>query len=103
MIENNGTSSYCLRDVQNPVLSWPEKKMTIESVNANAVYLPNEEDSRRSWQHLRMEALRLIKHFNSNPPHAVNSTLSLNDACELISELNLQSLWQKPLKPLVLI
>ena len=53
----------------------------------NNVHLPNEEDFRRSWQHSRMEALRLVKNFNAKPPHAVNSTLSLNGARELIAEL----------------
>ncbi len=53
----------------------------------NNVFLDNEEDFRRSWQHSRMEALRLVKNFNSKPPHSVNSTLSLNGARELISEL----------------
>lgn len=53
----------------------------------NNVFLDNEEDFRRSWQHSRMEALRLVKNFNSKPPHSVNSTLSLSGARELISEL----------------
>jgi hypothetical protein len=53
----------------------------------NNVFLDNEEDFRRSWQHSRTEALRLVKNFNSKPPHSVNSTLSLNGARELISEL----------------
>ena len=53
----------------------------------NNVFLDNEEDFRRSWKHSRMEALRLVKNFNSKPPHSVNSTLSLNGARELISEL----------------
>ncbi|KAH0561969.1 hypothetical protein GP486_003320 [Trichoglossum hirsutum] len=51
------------------------------------VFMDNEEDFRRSWQHSRNEALRLVKHFTSQPPHAVNSTMSLNGARELISEL----------------
>jgi hypothetical protein len=53
----------------------------------NNVFLENEEDFRRSWKHSRMEALRLVKNFNSKPPHSVNNTLSLNGARELISEL----------------
>lgn len=53
----------------------------------NNVFLDNEEDFRRSWQHSRMEALRLVENFNSKPPHSVNSTISLNGARELISEL----------------
>ncbi|KAL2076230.1 hypothetical protein VTL71DRAFT_1173 [Oculimacula yallundae] len=53
----------------------------------NDVFLDNEEDFRRSWQHSRTEALRLVRNFNSKKPHAVNSTLSLNGAREQISEL----------------
>ncbi|KAH7333253.1 hypothetical protein BKA65DRAFT_41978 [Rhexocercosporidium sp. MPI-PUGE-AT-0058] len=53
----------------------------------NNVFLDNEEDFRRSWQNSRTEALRLVRNFNSKKPHAVNSTLSLNGARELISEL----------------
>jgi len=53
----------------------------------NNIFMDNEEDFRRSWQHSRNEALRLVKYFNSKPPHEVNSTISLNGARELISEL----------------
>jgi hypothetical protein len=53
----------------------------------NNVFMDNEEEFRRSWKHSRDEALRLVKYFNSQPAHAVNSTISLNGARELISEL----------------
>ncbi|KAM5350227.1 hypothetical protein ACJ41O_006732 [Fusarium nematophilum] len=49
--------------------------------------LPNEEDFRRSWEHSRREAQRLLDHFKGTPPHRVNSTISLNGARQLISEL----------------
>jgi hypothetical protein len=53
----------------------------------NDVFMDNEEDFRRSWKHSREEALRLLKFFNLKPPHSVKSTISLNGARELISEL----------------
>ncbi|MCJ1360029.1 MAG: hypothetical protein MMC33_010032 [Icmadophila ericetorum] len=53
----------------------------------NGVIMDNQEDFRRSWKHSRDEALRLLDHFRSKQPHLVKSTMSLNGARELISEL----------------
>ncbi|CAG9982203.1 unnamed protein product [Clonostachys byssicola] len=49
--------------------------------------LPNEEDFRRSWEHSRMESVRLVDYFKTRKPHSVVSTLSLNGARQLIMEL----------------
>ncbi|KAL6904372.1 hypothetical protein GGI43DRAFT_400218 [Trichoderma evansii] len=51
------------------------------------VPISNEEEIRRSWDHSRKEAYRLLGYFESTPPHSVVSTLSLNGARKLISEL----------------
>ncbi|KAK0658513.1 hypothetical protein QBC41DRAFT_351365 [Cercophora samala] len=53
----------------------------------NGVPMKNEQDFRRSWQHSRDEALRMIEHFRKKQPHNVNSTISLNGARGLIMEL----------------
>ncbi|KAK5687475.1 hypothetical protein LTS10_001613 [Elasticomyces elasticus] len=53
----------------------------------NDVVMPNRLDFDRSWEHSREETLRLIDHFKAIPPHAVKSTISLNGARQLISEL----------------
>ncbi|KAI1419081.1 hypothetical protein F5Y12DRAFT_789359 [Xylaria sp. FL1777] len=51
------------------------------------VFMENEEDFRRSWQHSRKETLRLVDYFKTKSPHRVQSTISLNGARQLISEL----------------
>ncbi|KAH8808796.1 hypothetical protein F5884DRAFT_753313 [Xylogone sp. PMI_703] len=51
------------------------------------ISMDNEEDFRRSWNHSREEAHRLMNHFRSKPPHIVSSTISLNGTRELICEL----------------
>ncbi|KOS21323.1 hypothetical protein ESCO_006786 [Escovopsis weberi] len=51
------------------------------------VPVDNEEDFRRSWDHSRKEALRLVDYFASTSPHPVVSTLSLNGTRKLISSL----------------
>ncbi|RFU25805.1 hypothetical protein B7463_g10532, partial [Scytalidium lignicola] len=53
----------------------------------NSIFMDNEEDFRRSWNHSREEAHRLMNHFRSRPPHNVSSTISLNGTRELICEL----------------
>ncbi|KAI1802416.1 hypothetical protein F4811DRAFT_573088 [Daldinia bambusicola] len=53
----------------------------------NGVVMENEEDFRRSWEHSRMESLRLIDYFKSKTPHKVQSTISLNGARQLIASL----------------
>lgn len=49
--------------------------------------VPNEEEFRKSWNHSREEAHRLVDYFASTPPHPVTSTLSLNGTRKLILEL----------------
>lgn len=49
--------------------------------------LPHVEDYRRSWIHSRSEAKRVVDHFKGLRPHSVQSTMSLNGARRLISEL----------------
>ncbi|KAI8635426.1 hypothetical protein F5Y19DRAFT_482655 [Xylariaceae sp. FL1651] len=51
------------------------------------VFMENEEDFRRSWQHSRKETLRLVEHFETKTPHTVQSTISLNSARQLITDL----------------
>ncbi|KAI9687021.1 MAG: hypothetical protein M1822_002431 [Bathelium mastoideum] len=53
----------------------------------SGVTLDNKEDYDRSWDHSRRESVRLIEHFKGNSPHRVKSTLSLNGARQIISEL----------------
>jgi GTP-binding protein EngB required for normal cell division len=53
----------------------------------NECLLPNEEDFRRSWEHSRMESVRLVDYFKTRKPHSVVSTISLNGARQLIMEL----------------
>lgn len=53
----------------------------------NGIPMDNEEDYRRSWKHSRMEALRLLNHFQSRSPHIIKSTISLNGTRQMISEL----------------
>lgn len=53
----------------------------------NGFIMPNEEDFRRSWQHSKEEADRLIQHFQSRKPHVIKSTTSLHGTRELISML----------------
>ncbi|EPE30994.1 P-loop containing nucleoside triphosphate hydrolase [Glarea lozoyensis ATCC 20868] len=53
----------------------------------NGVFMENEEDFKRSWEHSRAEATRLLEHFESHPPHLVKSTISLNSTRELISQM----------------
>ncbi|KAF8850415.1 hypothetical protein BDZ45DRAFT_731598 [Acephala macrosclerotiorum] len=53
----------------------------------NNVRMGNEEDFRRSWKHSRDEALRLLDHFKTVPPHPVKSTVSLNGTRQLVLEL----------------
>jgi hypothetical protein len=53
----------------------------------NGTTMDNIQDFRRSWEHSRTEALRLLDHFKSQPPHLVRSTISLNSTRELISQL----------------
>ncbi|OTA94947.1 hypothetical protein M434DRAFT_394164 [Hypoxylon sp. CO27-5] len=49
--------------------------------------LGNIDDFRRSWKYSRDETLRLVEHFQTKPPHSVQSTASLNRARHIISEL----------------
>ncbi|KAI0436713.1 hypothetical protein F4803DRAFT_566623 [Xylaria telfairii] len=49
--------------------------------------MENEQDFRRSWQHSRTESLRLVGYFKTRSPHRVQSTISLNGARQLISDL----------------
>ncbi|KAI0425683.1 hypothetical protein F5Y09DRAFT_334771 [Xylaria sp. FL1042] len=51
------------------------------------VFMENEEDFRRSWQHSRKETLRLVDYFKTKSPHRVQSTISLNGTRQLISDL----------------
>jgi hypothetical protein len=51
------------------------------------IYMDNQEDFRRSWQHSRNEAWRMLDHFKAKPPHPVRNTLSLNSTRGLICEL----------------
>ncbi|KAI0910960.1 hypothetical protein F4823DRAFT_340271 [Ustulina deusta] len=51
------------------------------------VFMENEEDFRRSWQHSRKETLRLVNYFKTKSPHRVQSTISLNGTRQLISDL----------------
>lgn len=51
------------------------------------IYMDNQEDFRRSWQHSRDEAWRMLDHFKVKPPHPVRNTLSLNSTRELICSL----------------
>ncbi|KAF2233614.1 hypothetical protein EV356DRAFT_533617 [Viridothelium virens] len=51
------------------------------------VKMPNKADFDSSWRHSRGESIRLINQFRKNPPHEIKSTLSLNGARQLISEL----------------
>ncbi|KAJ9656414.1 hypothetical protein H2198_004992 [Neophaeococcomyces mojaviensis] len=51
------------------------------------IYMDNEEDFRRSWQHSRDEAWRMLNHFGVKPPHPVRNTLSLNSTRDLICSL----------------
>ncbi|KAI0117447.1 hypothetical protein F4814DRAFT_448448 [Daldinia grandis] len=53
----------------------------------NGTMMENEEDFRRSWEHSRMESLRLVEYFKSKTPHKVQSTISLNGARQLIASL----------------
>jgi GTPase SAR1 family protein len=53
----------------------------------SGVFMENEEDFKRSWEHSRAEATRLLKHFESQAPHLVKSTISLNSTRELISQM----------------
>lgn len=53
----------------------------------SGVVMENKLDFDRSWSQSRDETVRLIEHFQSIPPHEVKSTLSLNGARQLISEL----------------
>jgi GTPase SAR1 family protein len=57
------------------------------AAHKSGVTLENKEDYDRSWDHSRRESVRLIEHFKGNPPHQVKSTLSLNGARQIISEL----------------
>ncbi|KAL7819970.1 hypothetical protein V8C26DRAFT_440683 [Trichoderma gracile] len=51
------------------------------------ITMDNEEEFHRSWDHSSKEAHRLLNYFASTQPHPVTSTLSLNGARKLISEL----------------
>ncbi|EFX02788.1 aaa ATPase domain containing protein [Grosmannia clavigera kw1407] len=51
------------------------------------IFMENEEDFQRSWNHSREEAVRLVKFFESKVPHEVKSTMSLNGTRQLIAEL----------------
>ncbi|RDL35743.1 p-loop containing nucleoside triphosphate hydrolase [Venustampulla echinocandica] len=51
------------------------------------VPMDNFEDFRRSWGHSRQEANRLLDHFQSQTPHLVQSTISLNSSREVITQL----------------
>jgi GTPase SAR1 family protein len=51
------------------------------------VPMDNEEDYRRSWNHSREEAMRLLEYFKSKPPHSVKSTVSLHGARQLVLAL----------------
>jgi hypothetical protein len=51
------------------------------------VKMPNKTDFERSWTTSREDTIRLIKHFQSIPPHEVKNTMSLNGARQLMSEL----------------
>ncbi|KAK3636662.1 hypothetical protein LTR56_000845 [Elasticomyces elasticus] len=53
----------------------------------DGVPMPNKVDFDRSWEHSRGETIRLMEHFQTIPPHEVKSTISLNGARQLISEL----------------
>lgn len=53
----------------------------------NGITMENEEDFRRSWEHSREEAMRLVEFFEFKVPHQVKSTLSLNGTRQLIAEL----------------
>jgi len=53
----------------------------------NGVVMENEEDFRRSWEHSRAEAVRLVEYFETRTPHQVKSTMSLNGTRQLIAEL----------------
>ncbi|OAA57585.1 aaa ATPase domain containing protein [Niveomyces insectorum RCEF 264] len=53
----------------------------------SGVVMDNEEDFRRSWEHSRGEAVRLVDFFASRTPHLVKSTMSLNGTRQLIAEL----------------
>lgn len=57
------------------------------AASKNGVDMPNKLDFDRSWNHSRVESLRLINHFKANTPHEIKNTLTLNGARELISEL----------------
>ena len=51
------------------------------------IHMDNQEDFRRSWQHSRDEAWRMLDHFKVKPPHPVRNTMSLNSTRELICSL----------------
>lgn len=53
----------------------------------SGVEMPNKPDFDRSWDRSREETLRLIARFQTVQPHDVKSTMSLNGARQLISEL----------------
>lgn len=57
------------------------------AASKRGVEMPNKIDFDRSWERSREETLRLISRFQSLQPHEVKSTLSLNGARQLISEL----------------
>jgi GTPase SAR1 family protein len=53
----------------------------------NGVVMENELDFRRSWEHSRAEATRLVEYFETRKPHFVKSTMSLNGTRQLIADL----------------
>jgi GTPase SAR1 family protein len=57
------------------------------AAHKSGVTMPNKLDFDRSWEQSRTETIRLIDHFQAIEPHEVKSTLSLNGARQLISEL----------------
>ncbi|KAI1134647.1 hypothetical protein F5Y05DRAFT_406417 [Hypoxylon sp. FL0543] len=51
------------------------------------ITMPNQDDFRQSWEYSTTETHRLLAYFSKREPHQVKSTLSLNRARELISQL----------------